>query len=113
MTPEIWTISGVRLGLAGLGTGGITLFWRYIGAVEKRSEDRSAASEERAEERWVGAKSKRAEARFTELRAHLKANIQRLIDRTERDHADPRHAIDGSLEQDNSERAIPHDAARS
>ena len=49
--------------------------------------------EKRDEERWVGRSRKRAEARFTELKAHLKADIHRLTDRMERNHADPRHAI--------------------
>ena len=81
MTPGIWTIVGVGKGLAGLGTGGFTLLWRYIAAAEKRSEDRSAAVE------------RRAQARFADLRADMKADIQSLADRMERNHADVRRAI--------------------
>ena len=77
----MWTIIGVGLGLAGLGTGGFTLLWRYIAAAEKRSEDRSAAVEKRAEERSAAvekraeersaAVEKRAEARSADLKADL------------------------------------------
>ena len=58
----MWTIIGVGIGLAGLGTGGFTLLWRYIAAAEKRAEKRSAAVEKRAEERSA-AVEKRAEER--------------------------------------------------
>ena len=78
----MWTIIGVGIGLAGLGTGGFTLLWRYIAAAEKRSEARSAAVE------------KRAEARFADLKVDLKADIHMLAERMERNHADIRHAID-------------------
>ena len=73
---------GVGIGLAGLGTGGFTLLWRYIAAAEKRSEDRSAGVE------------RRAEARFADLKADLKADIQNLVERMERNHGDLRRAMD-------------------
>ena len=92
MTPGIWTIVGVGIGLAGLGTGGFTLLWRYIAAAEKRSEDRSAAVE------------RRAQARFADLRADLKADIQSLADRMERNHADVRRAIDNLVLADQAKR---------
>ena len=103
MKPEMWTIIGVGIGLAGLGTGGFTLLWRYIAAAEKRSEDRSAAVEKRAEERSA-AVEKRAEARFADLKADLKADIHMLAERMERNHADLRHAIDTLILTDQAKR---------
>ena len=44
----MWTSIGVGLGLASLGTGGLTLLWRHLAAEEKRSDYRSAAVEKRA-----------------------------------------------------------------
>ena len=88
----MWTIIGVGIGLAGLGTGGFTLLWRYIAAAEKRSEDRSAAVE------------KRAEARFADLKADMKADIHMLAERMERNHADLRHAIDNLILTDQAKR---------
>ena len=99
----MWTIIGVGIGLAGLGTGGFTLLWRYIAAAEKRSEDRSAAVEKRAEERSA-AVEKRAEARFADLKADLKADIHMLAERMERNHADLRHAIDTLILTDQAKR---------
>ena len=58
----MWTIIGVGIGLAGLGTGGFTLLWRYIAAAEKRAEARSAAVEKRAEERSMTAEERSAAA---------------------------------------------------
>ena len=92
VTAEMWTIIGVGLALSSIGTGGFTLLWRYIAAAEKRSEDRSAAIE------------KRAEARFAELKADLKADIHMLADRMERNHADLRHAIDTLILTDQAKR---------
>ena len=103
LTPEIWTIIGVGLALASIGTGGFTLLWRYIAATEKRSEERSAVIEKRAEERSA-AVEKRAESRFAELKADLKADIHTLTDRMERNHADLRHAIDTLILNDQAKR---------
>ena len=89
MTPEIWTIIGVGIGLAGLGTGGFTLLWRYVAAAEKRSEDRAAGVEKRAEARMIELKSN-----LGEVKADLKADMRMIVDRMERNHADLRHAID-------------------
>ena len=88
MTPETWTIVGVGFTLSSIGVGGFTLLWRYIAAVEQRSEARSAAVE------------RRAEARF----ADLKADIQALAERHERNHADLRHAIDTLILTDQAKR---------
>ncbi len=117
----MWTIIGVGIALAGLGTGGFTLLWRYIAAAEKRSEDRSAAIEKRAEER-SSAVEKRAEARFadikadlaavknelktdlSEVKADLKADIRMIVDRMERNHADLRQAIDTLILNDQAKR---------
>ena len=66
MTAEIWTIIGVGPALSSIGTRSFTLLWRYIASAEKRSEDRSAAVE------------KRAEGRFAELKADLKAHNHML-----------------------------------
>ena len=110
MKPEMWTILGVGIGLAGLGTAGFTLLWRYIAAAEKRAEERSAAVEKRAEERSA-AVEKRAEARFAELKtdlegvkADLKADMRMMADRMERNHADLRHAIDNLILTDQAKR---------
>ena len=92
MTPETWTIVGVGFTLSSIGVGGFTLLWRYIAAVEKRSENRSAAVE------------RRAEARFADLKADLKADIQALAERHERNHADLRHAIDTLVLTDQARR---------
>ena len=128
----MWTIIGVGIALAGLGTGGFTLLWRYIAAAEKRSEDRSAAVEKRAEERSAAvekraeersaAVEKRAEARFAdikadlaavrnelktdlgEVKADLKADIRMIVDRMERNHADLRQAIDTLILNDQAKR---------
>ena len=103
MTAEIWTITGVGVGLGGLGTGGFTLLWRYIAAAEKRSGDRSAAVEKRAEDRSA-AVERRAEARFADLKADLKADIQSLAERMERNHADVWRAIDNLVLADQAKR---------
>ena len=110
----MWTIIGVGIGLAGLGTGGFTLLWRYIAAAEKRAEERSAAVEKRAEERSAvierraEARSadieKRAEARFADLKADLKGEIHMLAERMERNHTDLRHAIDNLILTDQAKR---------
>ena len=114
MKPEMWTIIGVGIGLAGLGTGGFTLLWRYIAAAEKRAEKRSAAVEKRAEERSAAVEKraearsadmeKRADARFADLKADLKADIHMLAERMERNHADLRHAIDNLILTDQAKR---------
>ena len=88
MTPEMWTIIGVGVALSSIGTGGFTLLRRYIAAAEKRSEDRAAAIE------------KRADARIVELRA----DIRMLAERMERNHADLRHAIDTLVLDDQAKR---------
>ena len=117
----MWTIIGVGIGLAGLGTGGFTLLWRYIAAAEKRAEERSAAVEKRAEARSAAvekraearsaAVEKRAEARSADIEkradarfADLKAEIRMLAERMERNHADLRHAIDNLILTDQAKR---------
>ena len=134
----MWTIIGVGIALAGLGTGGFTLLWRYIAAAEKRSEDRAAAIEKRAEERSAAvekraeersaAVEKRAEARFADLKADLaavrnelktdigevkadlKADMRMIGDRMERNHrhADPQRS--GQAPHDPRGGGAPHGA---
>ena len=125
VTPEMWTIIGVGVALSSIGTGGFTLLWRYIAAAEKRAEARSAAIEKRAEERSAAVEKraearsaaietraeersasieKRAEARMAELKAELKADIQMLADRIERNHADLRQAMDTLVLNDQAKR---------
>ena len=125
VTPEMWTIIGVGVALSSIGTGGFTLLWRYIAAAEKRAEARSAAIEKRAEERSAAVErraearsaaiekraeersasiEKRAEARTAELKAELKADIQMLADRIERNHADLRQAMDTLVLNDQAKR---------
>ena len=99
MKPEIWTIIGVGIALAGLGTGGFTLLWRYIAAAEKRSENRSAAVEKRAEARFAELK-----ADLGDVKADLKADMRMIMDRMERNHADLRHAIDNLILTDQAKR---------
>ena len=99
LKPEMWTIIGVGIGLAGLGTGGFTLLWRYIAAAEKRSEDRSAAIEKRAEARFAELK-----ADLGGVKADLKADMRMIVDRMERNHADLRHAIDNLILTDQAKR---------
>ncbi len=117
----MWTIIGGGVGLAGLGTGGFTLLWRYIAAAEKRSEARTEAVERRAEAR-SDAVEKRAEARLADLKADLKseihsrseaaearfadlkADILRLTERMERNHTDLRQAIDTLVLADQAKR---------
>ena len=121
----MWTIIGVGIGLAGLGTAGFTVLWRYIAAAEKRAEERSAGVEKRAEQRSGAAEKraeersaaierraearsadieKRAEARFADLKADLKGEIHMLAERMERNHADLRHAIDNLILTDQAKR---------
>ena len=99
VTPEMWTIIGVGVALSSIGTGGFTLLWRYIAAAEKRAEARDAAIEKRAEAR-AAAVEKRAETRSAELRA----DVQRLSDSMERNHADLRQAIDTLVLSDQAKR---------
>ena len=88
VTPEMWTILGVGVVLSSIGTGGFTLLWRYVAAAEKRAEARSEAVEKRAETRS----------------AELGADIQRLSDSMERNHADVRQAIDTLVLSDQAKR---------
>ena len=117
----MWTIIGVGATLAGIGTGGFTLLWRYIAAAERRAEERDARIEKRAEARSA-AIEKRAEARDAELKAEigalrtelkgdiadakneLKADNRAMVERMERNHADLRQAIDTLIINDQAKR---------
>ena len=83
----MWTIIGVGIGLAGLGTGGFTLLWRYIAAAEKRAEERSAAVEKRAEERSA-AVEKRAEERSAAIEKRAEERSAAVEKRAEARSAD-------------------------
>lgn len=71
MTPEIWTILGTGIALAGLGIGGFTLLWRYITGAEQRTRADLVAVE------------KRSEARIVELKSDLTAALTEAEKRNE------------------------------
>ena len=95
----MWTIIGVGATLAGIGTGGFTLLWRYIAAAERRAEDRDARIEKRAEARVAELK-----AEVAALRTELKADNRTMVERMERNHADLRQAIDTLIVADQAKR---------
>lgn len=129
---EMWAVIGVGLTLSSIGIGGFTLLWRHIAAVEKRADERSAALEKRSEERSAAvekraeersaAVEKRAEERSASVEkraeersaaiekrtdarfADLRADIQTLADRMDRNHADLLHAIDTLVLTDQAKR---------
>ena len=84
LTAEILTMIGVGATLAGIGSGGFALLWRYIAAAERRAEQRDIRIEKRAEARAaelkaeIGALRTEVKADVADVKNELKADVAEL-----------------------------------